>query len=308
MPALRLRSDPMLSQALTERMTVVGRAGGCDLVLLDEAVSARHAAFWVADGAVWVRDLGSRNGVRLGGEVVTGDTRVPAGVDVVLGETALVVTGEPPARAMALVVEDSATGVATPFVDERLRLGGAGAALLRVEGAPDVVLVRIAAEEVLIGRDDDMVPLALDEPFTVGDRTFVLRRIPVERPPTRELGGGSPGYRVEATLEGGPGPRARIVDLATQATVDVAAENRATLFWLLGQKWRTDEPGEARGWMAEQDLLTGVWGRAAGATPNNLRVLLCRIRRDLREAGFDPWFLEHRAGHLRLRVREVALS
>lgn len=308
MTELILRADPTLSRPLTERLLVVGRAAGCDLVLVDEAVSGRHAAFWVDDGGVWVRDLGSRNGVRVDGEAVVGDRRVPPGAEVVVGETVLVVRAAADAApGTMLVVEDVATGIATPFLEARVHLGGGGSALLRVAGAAEVVLLRVDGDEVLLGRDDDMTPLPLDTPFAVGDRQFVVRRVRAERPPTRELGPPLPTYRLEATLEGGPGPKARVIDVNGAGTLEVAAENRATLFWLLGQRWLQDPAGDGRGWVAEPELLTGVWGRAAGATPNNLRVLVCRIRRDLREAGLDPWMLEHRAGHLRVRVRDVAL-
>ena len=46
---------------------VVGTARGCDVVVRDRTVSARHCAIVVARGGIKVADLGSRNGTYVGG-------------------------------------------------------------------------------------------------------------------------------------------------------------------------------------------------------------------------------------------------
>jgi hypothetical protein len=53
--------------------------------------------------------------------------------------------------------------------------------------------------------------------------------------------------------------------------------------------------------------VTGVWGRGR-KTANHLNVLVHRLRGQLEEAGFDPWFVEKRRGGIRIRCREVVLS
>ncbi len=50
---------------------IAGRSTEADLVLSDDAVSRKHARFHAARGRIWVRDLGSRNGTSVNGEVVT---------------------------------------------------------------------------------------------------------------------------------------------------------------------------------------------------------------------------------------------
>ncbi len=50
---------------------VVGRDDSADIRVDDRKVSRRHAAFRVADGQVWVEDLGSVNGVRLNGKKIS---------------------------------------------------------------------------------------------------------------------------------------------------------------------------------------------------------------------------------------------
>ena len=55
---------------LGERCLQIGRAADSDLVLSDLAVSERHARLEPAGGAIWVRDLGSRNGTFVDGVAV----------------------------------------------------------------------------------------------------------------------------------------------------------------------------------------------------------------------------------------------
>lgn len=51
---------------------VVGRSSSCHLALDDALVSRRHATFHVNEHGVDVEDLGSRNGVQVNGEPITG--------------------------------------------------------------------------------------------------------------------------------------------------------------------------------------------------------------------------------------------
>lgn len=68
----------------------IGRDGGCDLVLADVTVSRRHARL-ERDGSNWVlQDLGSTNGTRLNGWLVSGAVPVQAGDQVSFGEASFV--------------------------------------------------------------------------------------------------------------------------------------------------------------------------------------------------------------------------
>lgn len=49
---------------------VVGRSSESDLVLADDAVSRKHARFFLERQRMWLRDLGSRNGVLVNGSLV----------------------------------------------------------------------------------------------------------------------------------------------------------------------------------------------------------------------------------------------
>jgi hypothetical protein len=301
-----------LRRPLGSHTLVVGRAPGCDLVLADDSVSGRHAALWVDDRGAWVQDLGSRNGVTLDGTAIQAPTLVPPGAEIRLGRTLLRIQAAAAAIEHAgLLVEDMGSGHATAFAGDRLRIGDSVKCQIRIPGADEVVILDVGGGEALIGRDDDMTPLPRDVPFEVAGRAFVLRAAPAGWRSTRDLGELPRGYRIEATLEAGPGPRAVVLDPASGRQYVMTAENRATLLWILARRWLDDRAGGAgeddAGWVPEPDALTQVWGRSPGATAANLRVLVCRIRRELREAGLDPWFLEHRAGCLRVKVQEVVI-
>jgi two-component system, NtrC family, response regulator AtoC len=80
------------------RELVLGRADECDIVVDHSSASRRHARI-VANGGLAIEDLGSSNGIRLGGERIPSNTRVRfrAGDLIELGG-AIIVVHAPPAR------------------------------------------------------------------------------------------------------------------------------------------------------------------------------------------------------------------
>ncbi len=68
----------------------LGRGGGCSVPLaFDTFVSQVHARAFERDGALWVEDLGSRNGTFVNGKPVHEPTRIDKGARVQVGETVL---------------------------------------------------------------------------------------------------------------------------------------------------------------------------------------------------------------------------
>jgi hypothetical protein len=68
----------------------MGRGGGCTIPLgFDTFVSQVHARAFDRDGALWIEDLGSRNGTFVNGEQVHEPTKVAKGARVQVGETVL---------------------------------------------------------------------------------------------------------------------------------------------------------------------------------------------------------------------------
>lgn len=53
-----------------EEGSLIGRSPEADLVMRDDSVSRKHTRLFVGNGALWLRDLGSRNGTRVNGTQV----------------------------------------------------------------------------------------------------------------------------------------------------------------------------------------------------------------------------------------------
>jgi DNA-binding NtrC family response regulator len=70
---------------LVDRKLVVGRDRGADVWIDDPAISREHAIVELVDGEVWIEDLGSTNGCRIGGEPLRGRGRVRPGDELSLG-------------------------------------------------------------------------------------------------------------------------------------------------------------------------------------------------------------------------------
>jgi hypothetical protein len=73
-----------------EGEVTLGRGGGCTVPLaFDTFVSQVHARAFDRDGALWIEDLGSRNGTYVNGQLVHEATQVAKGARVQVGETVL---------------------------------------------------------------------------------------------------------------------------------------------------------------------------------------------------------------------------
>lgn len=99
---------------------VVGRGSDVTVSLDHEDVSRRHAELDVGPDGVRVRDLDSKNGVRVDGALVEGDRRVVHGQVIALGELTLTLShpasqvADVLARAGETTMTTTATGHDTP--------------------------------------------------------------------------------------------------------------------------------------------------------------------------------------------------
>ncbi len=81
---VRLRVDP-------GRTFVIGRSAEADFCLEDKLISRRHCEIELREGALEVRDLGSRNGTILNGERIAGRATARGGDQIKIGSSFLVV-------------------------------------------------------------------------------------------------------------------------------------------------------------------------------------------------------------------------
>ena len=70
-------------------MNAIGRDAGNDIVLPDEAASARHATLELRDEEWWIEDLSSTNGTQLNGARIAARERVRYGDEIAIGRVAL---------------------------------------------------------------------------------------------------------------------------------------------------------------------------------------------------------------------------
>ncbi len=73
--------------------TLIGRSAYCSIVISDASVSREHAALRLAEDALVVADLGSRNGTFVNGERVAETRPLTPGDTIVLGRALLQVLG-----------------------------------------------------------------------------------------------------------------------------------------------------------------------------------------------------------------------
>ena len=81
---------PRLGERLPLRaLSAIGRDSGNDVVINDDAVSARHAVVELNDGTWWVSDQGSTNGTLLNGSRVARPERLRDGDVIDIGRVGM---------------------------------------------------------------------------------------------------------------------------------------------------------------------------------------------------------------------------
>jgi len=295
--------DPDVRLPLGSRPRFVGRGAGNDLVLDDPRVSGKHLSIWIEGDEVCVVDLGSRNGTTLRGQALSGMSRHPAPVELVLGEgpTVRVEAGTraaPEMRPWHLREVDRGTTVTV--LSDRFVLGRD----VVIPGVqPDQGLTLLVDADGRLWREagDDAEPLSEGDVVQVGDSRWSVGRDAPGKGPTTAIERTRYPYRFE------------VRDIAVRVTdgsseVLIGAPNRYALLVVLARAraQALAEGDEAGGWVDDETLATGIWGaRHRARSP---RVVLCRVRADLRDAGLDPWCLEKRVGGTRLRVHDIELG
>lgn len=87
-PFLVATSEPLREQRfpVTAEGLILGRDDTCDVVIPSEGVSRQHARVLWHNGAIWVQDEGSRNGVFVNDKRVQRHKQVGPGDELVVGE------------------------------------------------------------------------------------------------------------------------------------------------------------------------------------------------------------------------------
>jgi pSer/pThr/pTyr-binding forkhead associated (FHA) protein len=301
---------------LTDSPVLIGRAPSNDLMVSDDQVSWHHAAVWLESGVLHIRDMGSRNGTLLNGSRIKGLGRFGPGDAVNLGPTTqlrVTAQGGGSAVSVALLLEEVDSGIRLPLRSDRFHIGSAADADFRIEGPERAATLLVESDgSVVLATDDSSLSLVRGQQFEVAGRRLRVVEVPHTVVPTVEPDGDRYPYSLRATLNGAVGPEALIEDLRHGTQYKVEAENRAILLYLLARKASEDQGEgvalEDAGWATDDEISVGVWGRGGPADANNLHVLVYRLRKELKRAGFDPWFIEKRRRALRVRLKRVTVD
>ena len=312
----------------------VGRAPDNDLVLSDRTVSSFHACVQLRRGAWFLKDLGSSNGTTLDGAAVHGWTRLEAGGAIGFGAQARWTLDELASAADA--------GGASPWVvvgDERTRIThdrltvGRGAswdvslsvgppglhAVLFVEDDAMYLMGVGDADVSLDGAElplDSPVPLSPGQSFVVSGQQLTLS---LDQPTlsgfvaTAQTGVPARAYAgVHLALEDRGDFGDIVVSQAGEEHRFPDQELRFALLLVLAQELlRQADQGltENVGWMNDEDLRIGIWGRRAieNQATSTLAKLMHDTRAMLGRKGIDGLFLEKKRGRSRLRLDPAAV-
>jgi len=92
---VRHGSDTPILKHFAQPEITLGRDPGCDIPLIDDTVSTRHAQLTYHHGQWWLDDLASTNGTILNEAPVSMSTVITSGDEIICGSTHLVVTLSP---------------------------------------------------------------------------------------------------------------------------------------------------------------------------------------------------------------------
>lgn len=288
---------------LTQTPCRIGRSSANELVVVDESVSGHHAQVWVEAGRVWLQDLSSRNGTFVNDKRVRGSTPVTEADQIRVGQTVMLQvsgTGAPP-KMRFLQLEDVVSGVRMPIRSSPFAVPGE-------EGAVQsgVVIVALAAGELRLGREDEDTGLELGDVFEVAGRRWRVVEPELAHTPTVEFHQVKFPY-VAVASDGPSGFQVLLKDEQSHLS-QLLTGNRGLLMYLLVKQLAEDRLAghalDAEGWCNDMEIAGAIWGRGV-RDANNLHVLIHRLRKSVKGAGFDPWFVEKRQWGVRLRLRHV---
>lgn len=300
---------------------MIGRRPENDLRLADARVSSHHLVLrWFGDRLL-AHDLGSKNGTFINETLVTNPTPVGDGDVIRLGSAIrLRISLRPAPPGLTLerpyfVVTDLNTAVVYPVRSNRFRVGArAGSDLLLADGpAVAATLTLHDNGEIWLGTDESERAISTGEPFDVEGHRLILREDPGGPDSTveeRKTARTRYPYRLKVDLGNTGEPEATVEDLRLGMVHTIHAENRVALLYVLARQALQDRekgrPESDLGWLPDEDAMLGIWGRRRETIgPNNYQVLLCRLRKEITDAGLDGWFIEKRSGSTRVVLDEI---
>ena len=183
LPGVEVRTGPLAGSTFEiDKRLVIGSDSSCDISLSDPEVSDEHASIRVHDGAIEIRDLGSRTGTFVNAVRITEPTALGPNDEMRVGSTVLrgaqpdAAAGlQPSSRAAvtAPVLTPQATPAPSPKAPTGADRGGLKKGRILAIGGGALLLVAVAVAVVLIASSGSSGPLnesqiiAADKPSTL---------------------------------------------------------------------------------------------------------------------------------------------
>jgi len=303
--------------------TRIGRAPDNHLVLTEPAVSSHHLVVTNDLTGVTVRDLGSTNGTFLNETRIDTQRPLRDGDLLRIGLTVRARVRVAPADDHSdepdgwLVHQNTGRSFVLngSAVLDQLLANLSGPELSALEALPDDPdgmdlphTVEIQDDHVRIDGPAGSRTSELGEPFEIGPHRFIalsaadVGRSTVTAPDAR--------WTLRVDIAGRAGAQAEVIDPEGRVQGIIRAANRVAVLHQLVQQLQVDEQASApetdRGWLPDEDLMQGVWGRHwRNKGPASFQVLVHRVRKDLGRLGLAGAMVEKRSGHTRLRPGSV---
>ncbi len=164
-PAIKIMVNGKPAASLTtSRTLLIGKGEGCDISLLDDAVSSRHAIIFTAKGKRYVRDLDSRKGTFLDGEKIH-QHEIHPGSELRIGDSTITLAeiAQPPEVIETPVAETPAIAVeAEPEPVAETPAHSGDTLPLPLEPEPEPEQTPAASQEPVAQSPDTPEPLKLE--------------------------------------------------------------------------------------------------------------------------------------------------
>ena len=281
--------------------TLVGRREACELALENRAISGEHAVLVWDGGRWWVRDLASRNGTWLDGQMVEPGTPTAfrAGQTLAFGT---------PELTFQVIADGPPEPVATAPGGEE-RAGRDGLLALPDDEHPEITIA-LDGSSWVVASGEDVRPVAHGDSVVADGTTWTLR-LPTAVEATLGPEDGDPTL-VNSTLLFRVSRDEEHVELSLDAPgglIPLGARQHHYLLLTLARLRRQDAalPGAEQGWVHHEDL-----SRMLRLELNMLHTHIFRARRQFADAGVvgATALIERRpsSGQLRLGSGRVSIE
>lgn len=312
--------------SLLRGTTRIGRAPDNDFVVPKPSVSSYHLVIVNEQEQVSVRDLGSTNGTYINERRVEGTRRLKDSDFLRVGLVVRARVRLKPDRQPAqhpdgwLVHENTGRSfpLLGPVVLEQLLSNLSVSELTELGDTPEDASggalphrIHLKHGVVHIDGPEGAYVVQLGTTFQVGPHGLLA--VSADDVGSTTVSSSEARWTLRVDIAGRAGSQAEVIDPEGCVQGTIRAANRVAVLHQLVRQLQADRavgaPESDRGWLADEDLMKGVWGRHwRNKGSASFQVLIHRVRKDLARVGLAGAVIEKRSGHTRLRPGTVLVA